>query len=425
MVDYIGSFGVIVVCILLSAFFSSAESAFLTIQKTSRLTHLINIGDPRALKVAKMLDNPGDLLSVILLGNNLVNVTFTATVTGLSISFINDKNFAILVATIVGTGVLLIAGEILPKTIAIKYAEKLVFLYSKPLNILSVVFLPILFALRSITKLSNIFEKNSKPDTAITEDELRSLIDLGESEGVIEKKEADLLESVFKFGDKEVREVMTPRTEMVLVSNNSTIQQFLKIIATHTHTRYPVFKQTADNIIGIISAKDVLKSMSVLDQHLDIQTPLTDVIRDVYFIPETKSISELFDELRKTGNQMAIAIDEFGGIAGLVTIKGLLEEIVGSVGEEGASPNIEYEVIGTNSYRVDGGIDIDNVTNFIGANIPDGEYETLAGFVLYILGDIPSEGEFFNYRNFRLKVVSMKEMKVEKVELTIFDDQQK
>ena len=425
MVDYIGSIGIIAVCLLLSAFFSSAESAFLTIQKTSRLTHLINIADPRALKVAKMLENPGDLLSVILLGNNLVNVTFTATVTGISISLINDRSFAILTATVVGTAVLLIAGEILPKTIAIKYAENLVFLYSKPLNILSVIFLPILFALRSITKLSNIFEKNPKPDIAITEDELRSLIDIGESEGVIETKEAELLERVFKFGDKEVREVMTPRTEMVLVSNNSTIQQFLQTISTHTHTRYPVFKQTSDNIIGIISAKDVLKSMSVLKQHLDIQTPLTDVIRDVYFIPETKSISELFDELRKTGNQMAIAIDEFGGIAGLVTIKGLLEEIVGSVGEEGSSPNIEYEVIGTNSYRVNGGIDIDNVNNVIGANIPDGEYETLAGFVLYILGDIPSEGEYFDYRNFRLEVVSMKEMKIEKVKLTIYDNKQK
>lgn len=422
MVDYIVSLGIILVCLLLSAFFSSSESAFLTMQKTSRLTHLVNIGDPRALKVAKMLEDPGHLLSVILLGNNLVNVTFTATITGLSISLINDRSFAILTATIVGTVVLLIAGEILPKTIAIRYAEKLVFIYSRPLNMLSIVFLPILFALRSITKLPEIFEKNSKPDTAITEDELRSLIDLGESEGVIETKEAELLDSVFKFGDKEVREVMTPRTEMVLVRNNSTIQQFLQTIATHTHTRYPVFKHTVDNIIGIISAKDVLKSMSLLSENFNMQTPLTDVIRDVYFVPETKSISELFDELRKTGNQMAIAIDEFGGIAGLVTIKGLLEEIVGSVGEEGSTPNTEYETIGTNIYRVDGGMDIDNANNLIGTKIPDGDYETLAGFVLYILGEIPSEGDHFNYRNFRLQVVSMKEIKIEHVEIIVYDN---
>ena len=422
MVDYIVSLGIILVCLLLSAFFSSSESAFLTMQKTSRLTHLVNIGDPRALKVAKMLEDPGHLLSVILLGNNLVNVTFTAIITGLSISLINDRSFAILTATIVGTVVLLIAGEILPKTIAIRYAEKLVFIYSRPLNMLSIVFLPILFALRSITKLPEIFEKNSKPDTAITEDELRSLIDLGESEGVIETKEAELPDSVFKFGDKEVREVMTPRTEMVLVRNNSTIQQFLQTIATHTHTRYPIFKHTVDNIIGIISAKDVLKSMSLLSENFNMQTPLTDVIRDVYFVPETKSISELFDELRKTGNQMAIAIDEFGGIAGLVTIKGLLEEIVGSVGEEGSTPNTEYETIGTNIYRVDGGMDIDNANNLIGTKIPDGDYETLAGFVLYILGEIPSEGDHFNYRNFRLQVVSMKEIKIEHVEIIVYDN---
>ena len=166
MFDFIGSLVIIAVCILLSAFFSSAESAFLTIQKTSRLNHLINIEDPRALKVSKLLEDPGDLLSIILLGNNLVNVTFTATITGLAISLINDQSFAILIATIVGTVVLLIAGEILPKTIAIKYAETLVFIYSKPLSILSWIFLPILFALRSITKLSQVFEKDSKQDTA-------------------------------------------------------------------------------------------------------------------------------------------------------------------------------------------------------------------------------------------------------------------
>ena len=419
MFDFIGSLGIIVVCIFLSAFFSSAESAFLTIQKTSRLNHLINIKDPRALRVSKLLEDPANLLSVILLGNNLVNVTFTATITALAISLIRDQNVAILIATIAGTILLLIAGEILPKTLAIKYAENLVFVYCSPLNLLSKIFLPILFALKSITKLSEAFEKDTKQDTAITEDELRSLIDIGESEGVIETKEAELLDRVFKFGDKEVREVMTPRTEMIFVPNNSTIQEFLKTIAKHTHTRYPVFKQTNDNIIGIISAKDVLKSMSLRPKNLDLQSPLTDVIRDAYFIPETKSISELFDELRKTGNQMAIAIDEFGGIAGLVTIKGLLEEIVGSVGEEGASPNIEYEIIGTNTYRVDGGIDIDDVNNILGASIPDGDYETLAGFVLYILGDIPSGGEVFNYRNFRLEIISMNKMKIEKVKLTI------
>ena len=420
MVDYIVSLGIILFCLILSAFFSSAESAFLTIQKTSRLTHLINIRDARALKVEKMLNDPANLLSVILLGNNLVNVTFTAIITGLSISLINDRNFAILIATVVGTAILLIIGEILPKTLAIKYAEPLVFMYSRPLIILSILFFPILFALKSATRLPNIFEKDSKPDTAITEDELRSLIDIGEAEGVIETKEAELLESVFKFGDKEVREVMTPRTEMIQVQNNSTIQQFLQTIATHTHTRYPVFKQTTDNIIGIISAKDVLKSMSLLSEHFNTKVPLTDVIRDVYFVPETKSISELFDELRKTGNQMAIAIDEFGGIAGLVTIKGLLEEIVGSVGEEGSSPTVEYQTIGANTYRVDGGMDIDSANHLIGTKIPDGDYETIAGFILYILGAIPYEGQYFNYRNFRLEIISMEEIKIANVKITIY-----
>ena len=422
MVDFIGSLGIIAVCILLSAFFSSAESAFLTMQKTSRLTHLINIGDPRALKVAKMLEDPGDLLSVILLGNNLVNVTFTATITALAISLIDDRSFAILIATIIGTAVLLIVGEILPKTIAIKYAETLVFVYSKPLNLLSAILLPILWALRSITKLSNIFEKDAKPDTAITEDELRSLIDVSESEGVIETKEAELLERVFKFGDKEVREVMTPRTEMVFVPNNSTIQQFLQTIATHTHTRYPVYKQTTDNIIGIISAKDVLKSMSLSQQNLDLQAPLTDVIRDVYFIPETKSISELFDELRKTGNQMAIAIDEFGGIAGLVTIKGLLEEIVGEIRDEFDVGEAEIEPLGENEFLLDARVGIDQLNELMNVNVESDGFDTVGGFVYHRLGKLPSSGDLVEYDGLTIKVIStigrrLKKLRVKKLEI--------
>ena len=413
--DDVGRLIIIVVLVAFSSFFSSSETAFFTLQNTSRLKHLVSIGHPGALRVSKMLSSPGRLLSTILLGNNLVNIAFTAVVTVLFIELVGE-GAGVIVATIVGTVVVLIFGEIVPKTFAVRFSEPLAFLYSRPIKTIELVLFPLVIFFEFISRLASIGRDNASVEASITEAELRTLIDLGEAEGQFAPVEAEMLESVFRFGDRQVRDIMTPRTEIIFIEQGATLREFLERYAENSHTRFPVYDETTDNIIGILSSKDILRAMAA--NGLRLEDPVTESIRDVYFVPETKRIAELFDELRQTGHQMAIAIDEFGGVAGLVTLKRLLEEVVGRVGEEGAGPEEEFVQVDKYTYRLDGGVSIDEVKEKLGLQVDDEDFETVAGWVLEELGHIPVLGENFEYRNFTVEVTRMKDLKIERIRIT-------
>ena len=413
--EQIANIVILLVLLLLSAFFSSSEAAFLSLQRT-RIAHLVNLGVAGAERVSKMIDEPDRLLSTILLGNNLVNVGFAAVVTVITIALIGDSNrgLGVMLATTVATAVLLVFGEVIPKTIAVRHAEKISLVYARPIALVEKLLFPLVLLLRIV---GGLFEqRKTKSQQLVTEAELRSLIDIGEAEGSLETEEAAMLEGVFRFGDRKVREVMTPRTEMVFVQRGDTFGEFLKTYAQNTHTRFPVYKDSTDNIVGVLSAKDILSAMA--SRNLNLDDSVTDVIRDAYFIPETKRIAELFDQLRGSGNQMAIAIDEHGGIAGLVTLKSLLEEVVGRVGEEGEVPEEEYEEIGENRFQIDGGMSIEEVKEEIGIELPDGDYETISGFVLEVLGHIPVLGEQFEYDSWKVEVTDVEGVKIKEVRLT-------
>ena len=405
----------LVIFLIFSAFFSSSEAAYLSLERI-RIAHLVNTGIPGAQRVANMIEQPERLLSTILLGNNLVNVAFTAVVTVLIVDLLGEGS-GVAVATGVGTLALLIFGEIIPKTFAIHYAERVAFLYARPLKGVEIAFWPIVVALQWIThRAQNIFGVEPATRESITEDELRSLIDIGEAEGTFEPAEAEMLENVFRFGDRQVREVMTPRNEIVSIERGATLGEFLNVYAQNSHTRFPVYREVADNIIGIISAKDILKAMAT--KGINFDDSVTDVIRDSYFVPETKRIAELFKELRQSGNQMAMAVDEYGGLAGLVTLKRLSEEVVGPVGEEGAAPEEEFEEISENTFQVDGGMSIDEANEEMEIDLPEGDFDTVAGFVLDLLGHIPAEGEQFEYNNLKLEIIQMDNLKIETIKLT-------
>ena len=407
-----GIYLLVLVCMLLSAFFSSSEAAFLSLQRT-RITYLVSTGVAGASRVARMIDQPDRLLSTILLGNNLVNVTFTALITFITLSFL-DEEVGVAVSTAVATSLLLVFGEIAPKTIAVRHSERVAFLYARPLKWIEALFWPFVIVLQWASSLlggGGVAVRRS-----VTEAELRTLIGIGEAEGAFEPEEAEMLESVFRFGDRQVRDIVTPRTEITFVEWGSTLGEFLNIYAEHSHTRFPVYKGSMDNIVGMISAKDILRAMA--SRAISPDDAVTDVIREAYFVPETKRIAELFDELRQSGNQMAIAIGEFGDIAGLVTLKRLLEEVVGRVGEEGVSPEEEYEAIGENTFQVDGGMSIDEVKEELQIDLPEGDFGTIAGFVLDFLGHIPTEGEQFQYGDLKVEVTRMKDLKVETIKLT-------
>ena len=263
------------------------------------------------------------------------------------------------------------------------------------------------------TKTQGFYEREYTPDETITEGEILSMIDIGEAEGTVDPSEAEMLENVFKFTDRQVREVMTPRTEIISVGRGITLNEFLQIYTEHPHTRFPVHKESRDDIVGIISAKDVLRMLAT--KGITETDSTTDILRDAYFVPETKTTGELFEELRENGHQVAICLDEHGGLAGIVTIKGLTEEVVGRVGEEGESPEEEYFNIRPNVYKIDGGMDIQEANDEMGLNLPKGEYETIAGFVLSNLGKIPETGEQFQYENLLFKIDKMDNFRIDSI----------
>ena len=277
---HLSSLILIGLCIILSAFFSSSEAAFLALERI-RLVHLLNTNKPGAQRVAGLLKRPERLLSTILLGNNLVNVAFTALITVVSLNLLGEgrEALATILATVAGTVLLLIFGETIPKTIAVHQAERISFWYARPLKMLEMLFWPIIFLLQGMTNwTTKLLGVNPEARDSITEGELLSLIDIGEAEGTFESSEAELLQNVFRFGDRQVREVMTPRPEMVSVQRSATLSEFLNVYGAHSHTRFPVYNDSSENIIGILSAKDVLRSMAS-NGGMELDATVTDVIR--------------------------------------------------------------------------------------------------------------------------------------------------
>ena len=417
------SLALVFVLLALSAFFSSSESAFLSVQRT-RLAHLVSEGVPGARRVAEMIGEPERLLATILLGNNIVNAATTAVITATVVAFVGGDSepagvtpAGVVIATAISTVALVLFGEIIPKTIAVRNSEKVAFLYSRPLTWTEYLLLPFVVVLQWATRgLNALLGGNLSDQRSITEDELRTLIDIGEAEGEFEPAEAEMLENVFQFGDRQVKEVMTPRTEMITIQQGSTLREFLDMYSLTQHTRFPVYRDSPDNVIGIISSKDVLRHMAQTD--LGYDDSVTEAIRDTYYVPETKRISDLFDELRTTGNQMALVIDEFGGVSGLVTLKRLLEVVVGPVGEEGESPEEEFRAIDENTFHVEGGMSIQEANEEMVIELPQGEYETIAGFALDILGHIPVKGEQFEYENIVFEILRMQGLRIEEVRVT-------
>ena len=405
---------VLPVFLALSALFSASETAFVALPR-ARLLHLVNTGKPGAKLVSQMIQRPEKFLATVLLSNNLMNTAATALTTALAISLIDNGDLAVLVATVVTTLLLLVFGETLPKTLAWGRAETVAFALSRPLTLVGWLLSPAVRLLQVISTLvTTVFGINGNR-FQITEEEIRTMISAGSEAGTVEPVEAEMLEKVFRFGDRQVQEIMTPRTEIVWVEKDTTLEEFLLIYSQQTHTRFPVYEADKENIVGILSVKDLLQTMA--QNSLQSDSKVSNVLRPAYFVPETKLIGELFSELRLAGRQMAIVIDQHGGVAGLVTLKRLLEVIVGPVGEEGEPAQEEFSAIGENVYDVDAGIGIQEANSDLGLDLPEGDYQTLAGFILEQLGHIPQEGEHVYYRDLRLEITKMTRLKIDRVQI--------
>ncbi len=403
-----------IVCLLLSAFFSSSETAFTSLQRI-RVEHLVNTKVTGAERVAKMMRRPERLLSTILTGNNLVNTAAAALGTVLAVSVWGE--WGILIATIGIAVILLVFCETTPKVIAVRNAERLSIKLARPIEVASYIFTPAVLALSSIaSRFSKLAGGEPIARSLVSAEEIRTMISVGHKEGTVEKDEAEMLHKVFEFGDRPVHEVMVPRPEVVSIEQGSTVADFLALYAESPLSRFPVYQENMDNVVGILSIKDVL--MALAKGTIDNQSVIDDLIRPSYFTPETKRINELFTGMRDNNYRMAVVVDEYGGTAGIVSLSRLVEEIVGQVGDELAGVEKEYEAINEYTFQIDGSMRIEEANEEMGLELPEGDYETVAGFILDLLGHIPKRGEQIRYKGLKIVITKMRGLKIEEVLLT-------
>jgi len=403
-----------VVCLLLSAFFSSSETAFISLQRI-RLEHLLNTKVAGASRVARMLERPERLLSTILLGNNLVNVAAAAIGTMLAVSIWGERG--VLYATISVTILLLVFAETTPKTIATQHAERLSLVFARPLGLIAWLFTPFVLALSWIASgFTKIIGGTPVPRSLASPEEIRTMISVGHKEGTVEEHEAKMLHKVFEFGDRPVREVMVPRLEVVAIEQGSRLSDLLALYAESPLSRFPVYNENMDNVVGILSVKDVL--MALAKGTVNDQSTIDDLVRPAYFAPETKHIDELFVEMRDKNYRMCVVVDEYGGTAGIVSLTRLVEEVVGEVGDELAAVEKDYEIINEYTFQIDGSMRIEEANEEMELELPEGDYETVAGFILNLLGHIPKPNEQLRYKGLKLVITEMRGLKIEKILLT-------
>jgi magnesium and cobalt exporter, CNNM family len=404
-------------CVMASAFFSSSETAFISLQKI-RIRHMARQGEEKASRIARMLEKPERFITTVLLGNNFVNTAAAALGTAIFLSiWKGSEQIAVLLATVIVTMVLLVVGEVMPKIAAAQHSERIALLFVTPVSLLSWVLAPITNVLGWIgTSFSKLIGGTPTRRTLVTEEEIRTMITVGKEEGVVAEAEARMLQKVFEFGDDPVREAMIPRPDVVWVEQGTALADFLTVYSDHPHTRFPVYESSPDNVIGAISIKDVLLAQA--KGELSPNTPIDTLTRPIIFTPETKRIGSLFREMQAGGNQMAVVVDEYGGIAGIVTLRELLAQLVGRFGDEFDREPQEFQAIDEHTYEVDGSMRVEEVNEELGMTLPTGDYETIAGLVLNRLGHVPREGEQFRYHNLKFTVKEMRNLRIEKLRIT-------
>lgn len=399
--------------IILSAFFSGSETALTSIT-ASQITKIREEDEKTADLLRNMKVNIGDILSAILIGNNLVNIGASTLLTALVIRVFGEGR-PMLISTMVLTVVILIFGEITPKTYSSQNSVRIVKLVYKPLRALTFIMKPILFFLKQITGvIFKILGGNiSSQNTFVTEEEIRSLVDAGEDEGLFMQDEKEMIQNIFEIDDLEVDEVMVPRVDVVAIEINANIDEMIKLSINHGYSRLPVYDESIDNIVGIIYAKDMLPLL--LKEKSDIK--LKDLMREPYYVPESKKINELLKELRNQQVHMAIVLDEYGATEGVVTIEDILEEIVGDIFDEFDNEEDSIEELGYNVFRVKGDMSLEDLNEEISIELPEEEFDSIGGYVFNTLGRLPIIGDTLESEDCLIKVTGVKKRRVTEVEI--------
>jgi putative hemolysin len=401
---------ILLIALIASAIFSATEAAFLSIQR-GRLASLSRTNPKQAGKIERFASNPEKLLSTVLTGNNLANTGAAAVGTSLALSFLS-ANTAVIASTVVITILLLVFAEAIPKTIATRHSIGLASFMSTPLRVVELVLLPPIWTLERVVR---VFTRLlGLPGThLVSREDIIALAHVGSETGAVEPFQVEMLGNVFRVEDRQLREVMTPRTEIVGLRKGATLDEFYQLYRRQPHAHYPVYEGNLDYIVGVISLKDLIHQFA--NGGIQSGDDVTLFAQDPHILPETAMLGEHLRQLKGIGQQMVILADEHGGVAGLVTLKEMVEEIVGPMG---GLESEEIRVIGPGIYQVDAGADIDQINSQLGLRIPDGDYETIAGFILSRLGVIPNEGDRVQHNEFVLEVTEMQGVKIEQVTVT-------
>ena len=400
----------IIILLCLSAFFSSSETALTTVNQI-RMRTLADNGDKRAARVLHVTGNPGKMLSAILIGNNIVNLSASSISTSLAIHLFGNTGAGI--ATGILTFLILIFGEVTPKTMATIKADSMSLTVAAPIGLLMKILTPVIFIINKLSLgLMFLLHVNIKDaQKKMTEEELRTIVDVSQENGVIEHEERDMIHNLFDFGDAEAKEIMVPRIDMTFVQADATYQEVLDIFRQDMFTRLPVYEDSTDNVIGIINMKDFL---------LQNDTPefsVRNLLREPYFTYEHKNTADLFLEMRKSSISLAIVLDEYGVTAGLITLEDLLEEIVGEIRDEyDADEEDDITRISDREFYVLGSANLNDVSEALSLDFTSDDYDTIGGYCLGLLDHLPEKNEIIlTDNNILLRIDRMEKNRIERI----------
>ena len=396
-------------------FFSSAEIGFVNLQRI-RLKHLQEEGIHGAERVARIMERPERFLSTVLTGISFAE-TIVVPLGTIFIVALLGEGLGTPIAIVLIAMLLLIFAKVIPKTIAAQHPERIALLYGRTIELLSKLLYPLVVVLSWMAaRIARIAHSSTVPGALISREEISTIISMGEEEGVVDEESAEMLRKVVGLGDCEVKEVMTPRTKATWLEQRATLADFFKIYAESPAQRYPTYEENYDNVKGVLSIRDVLTALA--QGSIDRKVSVTDLARPVYFVPESKTVGELFGEMRAEGYLMAVVVSEYGGTSGVVSIDQLVEEIVGEVKKELVGATKPFKVVGERAYKIQGSMRIEEVNEELELGLPEGDYKTIGGFALNLLGHLPKEGEQIVYGDLRLVVAQVKENRIARLFVT-------
>ena len=407
-------------------FFTSAEAALVGVNKI-RIQYLAGQGNAAARAVNHVLSQHEKFFATILLSQNAFTIFATALGTALTADLLGNAGSAALLTAVIMTVTISIFGEITPKTLAATYSERWSLAAAHPVRWTMLLCTPFIYLFTVVPRLiyKALGTSSDGWQTTFTEGELRMMIDLSSQQGAVESDEAERLHRVFNFRDRRLSEIMTPRTEIVWIEKDTTLDEFLALYAKHSHTRFPVFEGSQETVLGVLSNKEVLIAQG--RGEIGPQDPVTETMRPVDFIPETVTVSDAFDTMQEKRLSMMLVTNEYGGIAGLVTMKQLVGVIVGTVVDDdppAMTADSHIAQLPDGAYLLGGGmtiIEINDRLHSAGIEVPEGDYQTIAGLVLHELGEIPRENDTVETGNLEVTVTNMAGARVNQVRLRVID----